>query len=220
MISFVNKHKVLLAKLLIVIGYGISIPGLWMMRHNPTVFQLSWVFTTLTLLLVLLFHKPFTLKFAAALIAVGVIGWVAEAIGTNTGVVFGDYTYGASLGVKIIGTPFAMLINWIISVYLITMILRPKISNIWRLGFAGAFLMVIYDILLEPVAVRLGMWSWGTTTTPPLQNYIAWYIISFPLIMLLARYVKKSQNPLVVLAFVSQLVFFTLLNLMIVFLEM
>ncbi len=219
MISFIEKHKVLLAKLIILMGYGISVPGLWIMRHNPAVFQLSWVFTTLTLLLVLLFHKPFTLKFTLAIVAVGVIGWVAEAIGTNTGVVFGGYTYGPSLGPKVLGTPFAMLINWMISVYLITMLLRPKITNIWRLGFAGALLMVIYDILLEPVAVRLNMWSWDTTT-PPLQNYVAWFVISLPLIMLLGSYVKNIRNPLVVVVFIAHLVFFSILNLMIVFLEM
>lgn len=219
MISYLGKHKVLLVKLIILMGYGISIPGLWMIRHNPAAFQLSWVFTTITLLLVLLFHEPFTLKFALAIAAVGFIGWLAEAIGTNTGVVFGDYTFGPSLGPKVFGTPFALLINWMISVYLITMILRPKITNIWRMGFAGALLMVIYDILLEPVAIRLNMWSWDTTT-PPLQNYIAWFLVSFPLVMLLSRYVKKSQNPLVIVVFVVHLLFFSLLNLMIVFLEM
>lgn len=219
MISFIAKHKVLIVKLIILLGYGISIPGLWMMRHNPAVFELSWLFTTLTLLLVLLFHKPFTLKFALAIVVVGVIGWLVEAVGTNTGVIFGGYTYGPSLGPKIFGTPFAMLVNWMISVYLITMVLRSKIINVWRIAFAGAFLMVIYDILLEPVAVRLEMWSWDTST-PPLQNYIAWYVVSFPLIMLLSRHVKKSQNPLVLVVFISQLVFFGLLNLMIVFLKM
>jgi putative membrane protein len=84
------------------------------------------------------------------------------------------------------------------------------------LGFAGALLMVIYDILLEPVAIRLDMWSWETVT-PPLQNYIAWFIISFPLVMLLGRYTKNSSNPLNTIVLVCQLLFFALLNLMIAF---
>lgn len=216
MFTFISKHKELIAKLIIIGGYGISIPGLWIMRNNPEVFQLSWIFTTLTLILVILFHKPFSRKFLIAIFAVGIAGWLVEAVGTNTGLIFGSYVYGASLGPMVFGTPLAMIVNWMISVYLVTMLLRPKIVSIWRLGFAGALLMVIYDILLEPVAIRLDMWSWETVT-PPLQNYFAWFVVSFPLVMLLGRYVKYSANPLVLLVFVMQLVFFAVLNMMIVF---
>ena len=216
MINLLYKRKVLIAQLFIIIGYGISIPGLWMMRENPLAFQLSWIFTTVTLAILLFFHKPFNLKFFLALLAVGVVGWAVEAIGTNTGLVFGNYSYGQSLGPKIWRTPFAMLINWMISVYLVTMILRAKIVNIWRLGFAGALIMVIYDILLEPVAIRLDMWSWAGGN-PPLQNYIAWFVVSFPLVMLLGKYTKGSENPLVPIVLICQLLFFGLLNVLIAF---
>jgi bisanhydrobacterioruberin hydratase len=216
MIKLFNHHKLLIAKLIIVVGYGISIPGLWMMRENPEVFQLSWVFTTLTLILLLLFHQPFSRGFTLAILTVGFFGWTVEAIGTNTGLIFGGYTYGPSLGPKVFATPFAMVINWMISVYLVTMVLKEKIITTWRLGFTGAMLMVIYDILLEPVAIRLDMWTWETGT-PPLQNYIAWFFVSFPLVMLMGKYVRGASNPLVLLAIVCQFLFFGLLNLMLVF---
>ncbi len=216
---FWSTHKLLLVKMTILTGYGISIPGLWIMRENPGVFQLSWVFTTLTLILLMVFHKPITPRFVLSILGVGIIGWLVEAIGTNTGILFGEYSYGASLGPKFYSTPITMVVNWMISVYLITMVLRPKIVNLWRLGFAGAMLMVIYDILLEPVAIRLNMWSWESGT-PPLQNYLAWFVISFPLVMLLGNYTKKAENPLALMVLVCQLFFFGFLNLMISFLEM
>lgn len=219
MTRFWNTNKLLLAKMTILAGYGISIPGLWIMRDNPEVFQLSWVFTTLTLILLMLFHKPFSAKYFISILSVGIIGWTVEAIGTNTGILFGEYSYGPSLGPKFYSTPITMVVNWMISVYLITMVLRPKIVNLWRLGFAGALLMVIYDILLEPVAIRLNMWSWENGT-PPLQNYLAWFVISFPLVMLLGNYTKKAENPLALMVLVCQLFFFGFLNLMISFLEM
>lgn len=219
MLELIKKNKLILIKLLFIAGYGISIPGLWIMRDNPQAYQLSWIFTVISLVLLMLFHKPFNRKFAISLVAVGIIGWLAEAVGTNTGLIFGDYSYGPSLGPKIWGTPFTMLVNWMLSVYLVVMVLKSKIINIWRLGFAGASLMVIYDIMLEPVAIRLNMWSWGTGT-PPLQNYIAWFVISFPLIILLSKFVKKSTNRLALFLFVCQLLFFVALNLMITFLGM
>jgi putative membrane protein len=195
-------------------GYGISIPGLWIMRHNPEVFQLSWVFTTLSFVIVLIFHKPYTVPFTLSILTVGIIGWTVEAIGTNTGIIFGGYTYGNSLGPKLLNTPIAMMINWMISTYLVVMVLKPIIINKWRLAFAGASLMVLYDILLEPVAIRLFMWSWKTGT-PPLQNYIAWFIISFPLIALLSRQAKNASNPLSIMLFACQMIFFAILNVMI-----
>jgi putative membrane protein len=213
---FFEKHKQLIASLIIISGYAISIPGLWIMRDRPEVFQLSWIFTTLTLLVLLFFHKPITWRFGLSLVIVGIVGWAVEALGTNTGIIFGEYSYGLSLGPKVFNTPISMAINWMISVYLVTMLLSSSIISLWRLGFAGALLMVIYDILLEPVAIRLDMWSWETLT-PPIQNYLAWFIVSFPLVMLLGRSVKKAENPLVIIVFVCQLLFFGALNIMISF---
>ena len=211
-----NNQKLLIVKLIIIFAYGISIPGLWTMRDNPSAFQLSWVFTTLTLIFLLLFHKPFCWKFSVSLVAVGIAGWLVEAIGTNTGIIFGGYTYGQSLGFKVFGTPLSMAVNWMISVYMVAIVLKYWFKNIWMLGLIGALLMVLYDILLEPVAIRLDMWSWDAGT-PPIQNYVAWFVVSFPLVVLLGRYVKKAENPLAALVLVCQILFFGILNLMISF---
>jgi putative membrane protein len=219
MISFINRHKILLAKIIIITGYGISIPGLWIMRHNPQAFQLSWIFTTLSLVILLVFHNPYTVKFTLTILAVGIIGWVVEAIGTSTGIIFGGYTYGPSLGPKLLDTPIVMLINWMISTYLVIMVLKPIFINVWRLALVGASLMVLYDILLEPVAIRLFMWNWETGT-PPLQNYIAWFIVSFPLVFLLSRQTKDTSNPLAIMLFTCQLIFFAILNVLIGFYNM
>jgi putative membrane protein len=184
------------------------------MRHNPQAFQLSWIFTSFSLVLLLLFHRPFTKRFALAMLAIGIVGWALECIGTNTGYIFGSYTYGNSLGPKFFGTPLSMVVNWMVSIYLVVMVLKPVIINSWRLALAGASFMVLYDILLEPVAIRLFMWSW-LSETPPLQNYIAWFVISFPLVMLLNHHVKNAQNPLAIILFACQMGFFAVLNAMI-----
>lgn len=216
MIQYIEKYKVVLAKIILIAGYGISIPGLWLMRSRPDAYELSWIFTILSLSLLLFFHKPFSFKFLLAIFSVGILGWTFEAIGTNTGWVFGHYTYGNSLGPKIVGTPVSMIVNWMLSIYLVALALKSKIQSKWKLAFAGASLMVLYDILLEPVAIRLGMWSW-MGGNPPAQNYIAWFLLSFPLVMLIQHFVKRSENPLAIFLLVCQIVFFAALNLMIAF---
>ena len=41
------------------------------------------------------------------------IGFLIEALGVNTGKIFGEYVYGKSLGFKISETPVIIGINWL-----------------------------------------------------------------------------------------------------------
>ncbi len=111
--------------------------------------------------------------------------WTIEAIGVNSGEIFGAYDYGNALGLKILDTPPIIGINWAILVlgtgyWLILSSL--KIKNTILFSFLGAIIMTILDILIEPVAIKLDFWHWKTQT-PPLQNYLAWFLISFLLFL-------------------------------------
>lgn len=46
------------------------------------------------------------------------IGIGAEIIGVNTGLLFGNYSYGNNLGPKIVGVPPIIGINWIVLIFL------------------------------------------------------------------------------------------------------
>ncbi|MEJ7662268.1 MAG: carotenoid biosynthesis protein [Hymenobacter sp.] len=79
-------------------------------------------------------YTPLTLLLSAGLLAVfqperGLLFWlfvvqafllglVAEVIGTNTGLLFGHYTYGATLGPQYMGAPWLIGLNWVITTYL------------------------------------------------------------------------------------------------------
>ncbi len=151
-----------------------------------------------------------------ALLLVGALGWIAEVVGTNTGLIFGSYTYGASLGPKLWGTPLSMVVNWMLSVYLAAMVVMRYVKNTWLLAVLASLLLVLYDYILEPVAIRLDMWGWAGGT-PPVQNYMAWFTLSFIFVLILRGYVKGSRNPLVLFLLVCQFLFFGALNLMIRF---
>ena len=71
------------------------------------------------------------------------------------------------------------------------------------------------DVLIEPVAVKFDYWSWQDQIIP-LQNFVAWYIISF--LMLRAYYeleFRKTNNVAGTLL-ICQIVFFIVLNLTVV----
>lgn len=99
-----------------------------------------------------------------------------ESLGVNFGLVFGFYIYSKLLGPGIAGVPFLIGATWISVVYGSICLARCFTgSNLPSALLAGIFCLV-YDLLLEVVAVRMGYWAWSGGVVP-LQNYISWYLI-------------------------------------------
>ncbi len=110
--------------------------------------------------------------------AAGAVTFILEAVGVATGRVFGSYRYGDVLGPKFFGVPFVISFNWVIVLYggISSALLITK-NRIIAL-FIATLLPVLLDLILEPVAMSFTYWHWENGTIP-LQNYIAWGIISF-----------------------------------------
>ena len=148
-------------------------------------------------------------------------GWLIEALGTNTGAIFGAYTYGPTLGWHIWNTPFTMALNWASLIYCTTLIakeigFKPKFE---RLGVSiiGATLMVFLDFFLEPVAIRYNFWAWQENSNnlflvAPWKNYTSWWLISFIFIISLYPFFKNCKNSAAWVLFLLQFIFFMALN--------
>ncbi len=203
------------AKIILVTGYVVGVIGLLFKQNEPVYYQLTWVFTLLTLAILLAFHKPFSVKFFVALLVVGTAGFTIEAVGTNSGLIFGEYSYGKSLGIKVFETPLAMIVNWMLTVYLTVIFVGKRVKPLWLFAMLASLLMVGYDIVLEPVAIRLDMWSWNVGV-PPLQNYIGWFVVSLPLVVFLRPFTHHASNPLTGIVLLLQIAFFSILNLLMV----
>ncbi|HKJ68266.1 MAG TPA: carotenoid biosynthesis protein [bacterium] len=122
-------------------------------------------------------------RVAFVLWSLGVVGisFVIEMIGAQTGSIFGPYQYGQVLQPVINGVPVAIGFAWLgmllASDGLVEWVLR-NLQQSWLLrAFLIALVMVVFDILLEQVAVTLGYWHWFDTGIP-LWNYVAWFVIS------------------------------------------
>ncbi len=162
-------------------------------------------------------------------IACFVIGVVVEVIGTNTGLLFGDYTYGNVLGTKVRNVPLIIGINWIIIIYccgisihtlLIKTINRvaadtgkdPAALKALSVIVDGATLAVFFDWLMEPVAVKLGYWQWNGDGSIPVFNYICWFGVSLVLLTIFHFAKFNKQNKFAVNLLLIQLMFFLLLR--------
>ena len=104
------------------------------------------------------------------------IGMMSEILGVNYGLIFGDYVYLDNLGVKILGVPVLIGVNWIILTYITGSLSSFIFKNKYVSILMGAILMIALDLLIEPVAPLLGFWIFDLPEVP-LQNYIGWFVI-------------------------------------------
>lgn len=143
------------------------------------------------------------------------VGFFVEVAGVNTGLIFGTYSYGETLGPKWLATPWVIGVNWL----LLIMACGSAASRVplpWYLKvLTGALLMVLLDLAIEPVAIVLDFWDWPGGSIP-VQNYLAWFGISLVLLSLYFRLPFPKANKVAASLYIIQLLFFIALNLALV----
>lgn len=133
--------------------------------------------------------------FIAFCIAAFAIGFFAEWVGVNTGILFGEYSYGAVLGPGWQGVPYLIGIQWMVVVYCVgicmamlhnRLVERAEQESVqafprgWLAASIiadGALLALLFDWILEPVAMELGYWTWKDNEVPWI-NYASWWGVS------------------------------------------
>ena len=101
-----------------------------------------------------------------------------EAAGVATGRIFGVYSYGEALGAKLLGVPLLIGFNWTIVVLGIASFFSRFIKNRFLVIVLVALGGVLFDWVMEPVAIALDYWNWQNAVIP-LRNYLAWFAIGF-----------------------------------------
>ncbi len=118
---------------------------------------------------------------------VGVLGWLAEFIGTTTGLPFGRYEYTELLWPQIGHVPLLVPVAWFILLpscwRLAEMILGAGAKN-WQRAAVAAFGMVTWDLLLDPQMVNWGFWIWQDVPAfswfgIPFLNFFGWFLVAF-----------------------------------------
>ncbi|HPH84327.1 MAG TPA: carotenoid biosynthesis protein [Ferruginibacter sp.] len=158
-----------------------------------------------------------------------VVGIGIEIIGTQTGYLFGDYRYGTVLGPSVAAVPLIIGVNWFIIIYCsgisIHTILSGMIDRLQAhsggpkqllktisIVIDGATLAVFFDWLMEPVAVKLGYWTWLANGEIPFYNYVCWFVVSVLLLLLFQKLPFPKKNKFAVHLFLIQIMFFLILR--------
>lgn len=177
---------------------------------EPHVMDLSEANLLLTIALVSLSYRT-QLKNYLQLIGIAFgIGYLAELIGVHTGWLFGNYTYETNLGLKVGDVPLLIGINWAI-LCLGAWELSKFIHEKWLRILYSAALLVLFDYVMEPVAVYLNFWSWQGGIIP-LFNYISWFLISLFILIFIAKY-HRLESGISKWVLLGQFIFFLILNL-------
>lgn len=201
-----RRHVIGLVIILHLVGlFALSTP------LAPHVLPLTPVNLVLTAGAMVLFARLDRRTVVLALL-LGALGYFVEVVGVWTGRVFGSYSYGDALGMKLLNVPLLIGLNWSMLVFAIGAVLERYRMPVAAKVLLGSAAMVALDLLIEPVAVHLGFWSWAQGDIP-LQNYLAWGGISAVFFTLLFMAPVRRENPVALAVLVAQVVFFAGLNL-------
>lgn len=176
--------------------------------QDPSFFlQFTPLNLLLTAVLLLAFHPDYSPTFIWFSLVVMVTGFFVEVVGINTGYLFGQYTYGETLGFKILGVPPLIGVNWWILTYSTGILARYlPLPSIGR-AVVAAVLMVGLDACIEPLAGPLDFWQWNYDLIP-LLNFKGWFVVSFILQVYFNRTQFTKRNALVPFVYLVQLLFF------------
>lgn len=154
------------------------------------------------------------------------VGMATEMIGVNTGILFGTYHYGTILGPQILGVPLLIGCNWYlilrassgVATRMLAWLPLDRAKDIkhpgesqalrWAHPILGGILATGFDWVMEPVAIRLGYWTWFGDGHVPLLNYLTWFAVSTGLLAISQRFSISDANPFPARLYLVQLLFF------------
>jgi bisanhydrobacterioruberin hydratase len=154
-------------------------------------------------------------------------GIAVEIIGVNTRLLFGNYSYGNVLGFKVKNVPLIIGVNWFVIIYccgisIHTLLVKaidkvavdtatkPMALKALSVIVDGATLAVFFDWLMEPVAVKLGYWTWAGEI--PFYNYLCWFIVTVVLLTAFHLLKFNKRNKFAIHLLMIQVMFFLLLR--------
>lgn len=187
--------------------YTVGLVGLWYAPTRSLTASLTPYNIVLCYVLVLAFEPKKNLRFILLSCILAITGFLTEYLGVHYINIFGRYEYGENLGPKLSGVPLLIGFNWFMLTY-ITQNMYHRLP-FWASVLAGACTMVIYDLLLEPFAMRFGLWSWAGGSVP-FRNYLSWFLVSLLLQLILRKFLEKRGNPLSTYVFSIQCCLFFL----------
>ncbi len=167
----------------------------------------------LMLFLVLLNHHGRFFKLLLFVLLISSLGFSSEWTGVHKQWIFGHYAYDTTLGFKLSEIPLMIGVNWFLFIYSASVLTQKlPIKTAWVKIILGAGLLVLLDLLIEPVAIRFHYWHWFGNMIP-IKNYVCWFLLSIIFLAIFRIFNFRIQNRTAAILLIAQFVFFAVLNL-------
>lgn len=181
----------------------------------PYTRELFFSITAFTLILViaciLFHHKEWNKSTVLVFAFIAFSSFFLEVAGVNLGVLFGEYQYDISLGLKLWNTPLIIGLNWVFLVYASQSIISRFTNNAYLRIVGGASLMIGYDLILELAAPPMQMWHFKTFY-PPVENFVTWFVAALFYHTLLVSFKISADNKSAGALFGIQMLFFAIIS--------
>jgi bisanhydrobacterioruberin hydratase len=207
-----NKYpKTTFYILLFIIIYTLGGIGFLLPLFRPVLTQFTPFILLLTFIIVLTFHEKWEKKHIIIFILSYSICFLVEMIGVNTGQIFGSYQYGNGLGLKVLGTPLIIGINWVMLSYCSTTVSQRWFKNPFIQIFSSSLFLLGYDLIMETVAPFMDMWQFNNLNVP-IQNYVVWFLLALVInsFMILFKVIGNYQISKSIL--IIQILFFGIIS--------
>lgn len=197
---------------LIVLFHAVGLTGFLMPGLRPLFVKLVPYHLLLMLVVILYSYGRVSLRITGFLASVWLVGFCCEYIGVHTGWLFGRYKYGDTLGLQIAGIPLIIGINWFLLIFSTGAFMqRTKFRQPAMRIVAGAAVLTLLDILIEPVAAKLDYWHWDNSIVP-LKNYVCWFLISVIMLWVFELFRFRRLNYAGPVLLLVQFIFFLALQ--------
>ena len=176
---------------------------------NPAFFSPFTPYTLLFTCFVFLIHIPVAdKKFLLAFFTIAFLGYIIEVIGVKTGLIFGKYSYGDGLGIKLLEVPLIISINWAMLICAGIRIVSSIFANKITVLAVAALLVTLIDLLIEQVAPKLDFWQFESGL-PSIHNYLGWIGVAFFISYFFYPILIKSNRTVSLIILILQIIFFT-----------
>ncbi|MFD0766078.1 carotenoid biosynthesis protein [Mucilaginibacter lutimaris] len=163
--------------------------------------------------IIVLSHHKLNSSFGIFILLIFWLGFLAEWVGVHTGWLFGNYAYDSTLGLKLSSIPLMIGVNWFLLIYATGVAMqRSRLKSAFFRVIAGAGLLVLLDVLIEPIAIKFNYWHWNSPGIP-LKNYVCWFFVSAVMLNIFELFRFKKQGIAAVILLLTEFVFFGVLNL-------
>ncbi len=176
---------------------------------NSTFFSPFTPYTLLFTCFVFMIHQPVSdKKYISAFLSIAVLGYIIELIGIKTGLLFGNYSYGNGLGLKLLDVPLIISINWAMLICAGIVTVRKVFRNKFIVISVTALLVTFIDLIIEQVAQKLDFWQFDGGLAG-LHNYLGWIGVVVFTSYIFYPAIINGNSKVSSIVLILQIIFFT-----------